>query len=270
MERKLDRNGRLADYIYNDLNSEEVVELEKEISNDPQLSESYQLNMQVKNYLQSKIQLEEMRSDPQLEDAEKLADMAFGIESHDELVQESVPKPIAPKRNRIRYMAYVTAVAASVTILIAVGIIPSSMDQDRLFDRYYEPYAASDHLQRGATEMYVKMAAGINSYVDGNYRQSIEQFSALSSDPSIRTEVHYFTALSYLGLGQFESSQTHFEVLLEGDNKFQLETLWYLSLCYLKTGELEKAQAFLGQLKNYEGKYKKDAQVLGKKFRRLK
>jgi tetratricopeptide (TPR) repeat protein len=269
MERKLDRNRRLADYIYNDLNSEKVVELEKEISNDPQLSESYQLNMQVKNYLQSKIQLEEMRSDPQLEDAEKLADMAFGIESHDEAASDPIPE--SPKRNRVRYLSLVAAVAASVTILIAVGIFPSSMDQDRLFDRYYEPYGASDNSQRGgANEFRRDVAAGINSYVEGNYSQSIAQFNTLASDPSIRSEVQYFTALSYLGLGQFESSQAHFEVLLEGDNKYELETLWYLSLCYLKTGELEKAQAILGQVENYEGIYKKDAQALGKKFRRRK
>jgi hypothetical protein len=268
MERKLDRNRRLADYIYNDLNSEEVVELEKEISQDPLLSESYQLNMQVKDYLQSKIKLEEMRSDPQLEDAEKLADMAFGIESHDEAASDPIPE--SPKRNRVRYLSLVAAVAASVTILIAVGIIPSSMDQDRLFDRYYEPVAASDNSQRGANELRGNVAAGINSYVEGNYSQSIAQFSALASDQSIQSEVQYFTALSYLGLGQFESSQTYFEVLLDGDHRYQLEALWYLSLCCLKTGEFDKAQAFLAQLENYEGRYKKDAQALGNKLRRLK
>jgi hypothetical protein len=267
MERKLDRNRRLADYIYNDLSSEEVVEIEKEISHDPQLSEFYLLNMQVKDYLQSKVQLEEMRSDPLLEDAEKLADMAFDIESNYKLDHESIP---SPKRNRIRNMAFVAAVAASVTIIIAVGIIPFKIDQDRLFDRYYEPIEASDYSQRGeANEMYRDIAMGINNYVEGDYRQSIDRFSKLASDPIIQSEVRFFTALSYLGLGEYQSAQSILESVHDGTNRYQPETLWYLSLCYLKTGEFDKANTLLGQLEIYDGLYKKDAQTLRKKLRRF-
>lgn len=269
MELKLDRNRRLADYIYNDLGSEEVVEIEKEIAHDPQLSEFYLLNMQVKDYLQAKIQLEEMRSDPQLEDAEQLADMAFDIESQDESHHE--PVPIRPKRNRIRNMAFAAAVAASATIIIAVGIIPSNINQDRLFDRYYEPFEASDYSQRGeANETYREIAIGINNYVEGNYRQSIDQFGTLALDPLIQSEVQYYTALSYLGLEQFQSAQSLLESVLDGDNRFQLEARWYLSLCYLKTGEFDKASAVLGQLEIYDGMYKKDAQTLRKKLGRFR
>jgi hypothetical protein len=268
MERKLDRNRRLADYIYNDLNPEEVVEMEREISHDPLLSDSYQLNMQVKDYLQAKIQLEEMKSDPQLEDAEKLADMAFDIESHHESHHE--PIPIRPKRNRIRNMAFAAAIAASATIIITVGIIPSNINQDRLFDRYYEPFEASDYSQRGeANETYKEIAIGINNYVEGNYLQSIDQFGTLALDPLIQSEVQYYTALSYLGLGQFQSAQSLLESVLNGDNRFQAETLWYLSLCYLKTGEFNEANAVLGQLEIYDGLYKKDAQILRKKLLRF-
>ncbi|MCK5068444.1 MAG: tetratricopeptide repeat protein [Bacteroidales bacterium] len=268
MGRNLDRNRRLADYIYKDLSTEEVVEIEKEISGDPQLSDSFLLNMQVKDYLQSKVQLEEMRSDPQLEDAEKLADTAFDIESHDELDQESIP--IGPKRNRIRNIAFAAAVAASITIIFAVGIIPSRIDQDRLFDRYYEPVEASDYSQRSeANEMYRDIAIGINNYVAGNYRQSIDQFSKLASDPAIQSEVRFFTALSYLGLGQYQSAQNILESVHDGDNRYQAETLWYLSLCYLKTGDFNEANALLGQLEIYDGLYKEDAQTLRKKLRRF-
>jgi hypothetical protein len=269
MERKLDRNRRLADYIYNDLSSEEVVEMEKEISSDPQLSEFYLLNMQVKEYLHAKVQLEEMRSDPQLEDAEKLADMAFDTESHDEVDHKSMPP--GPKRHRARNMALTVAVAASVTIFIAVGIIPSRIDQDRLFDRYYEPYEASDNAQRGgANEMHRDIAMGINNYLDGNYNQSIEQFNTLASDPAIQSEVLFFTGLSYLGLGQYQPAQNNLESIPDGTNRYLPETLWYLSLCYMKTGVFDKANSLLEQLESYDGLYKKDAQALQRKLRRFK
>jgi tetratricopeptide (TPR) repeat protein len=225
--------------------------------------------MQVKHYLQAKVQLEEMRSDPQLEDAEKLANIAFGIEPFDQLDHESIP--IGPKRNRTRSMVFAAAVAASVAIIIAVGVIPSKIDQDRLFDRYYLPVEASDYSQRGeANEMYSDIAMGINHYVEGNYKQSIDQFSKLALDPANQSEVQFFTGLSYLGLGQYQSAQNILESVLDGDNRYQPETLWYLSLCYLKTGDFEKANALLGQLEIYDGMYKQDAQTLRKKLRRFK
>ncbi len=268
MRNKTDIHRRLADYIYDDLSPEEIVEMETEISRDPQLSQSYHLNMQVKDYLQAKIQLEEMKSDPLLEDAEKLADMAFELESMDE--EEPVTIPIGRKKNRTRILAFTAAIAASVTIIIAVGL-PSSMDQDRLFDSYYTPIEASDYSQRGlADDTYSSIAQGINHYMDGNYTQSIEQFNTLVSDPAFRSEVNFFTGLSYLGLGQYEDAQNSLELVLMGGGRYQPEALWYLSLCHLKTGAFEKAYAVLGQLEHYDGMYRQDAQSLRKKLRRLK
>ena len=267
MEHNPDRNRRLTDYIYNDLNPEEVVEMEKEISQDPQLSDSYELNMQVKNYLQAKIQLEEMSSDPQLEEADQLADLAC----ENEPAVEAELKPIRrPGRKRSRNMLLATAIAAGVTIIIAVGIIPSRVDQDRLFDRYYAPVAASDNSQRGIDNfLYQDLAAGINQYRDGNYQKSIEHLNSLASNPSIQSDLYLYSGLSYLGLGQYENAKNMLESVLADDTRFQAQSLWYLSLCCLKTGELEEASRHLEQLEAYDGLYKKDAQTLRKKLRRL-
>ena len=268
MKSNFDKNRMLADYLYNDLDLEEREVLEKEIQKNPELYESYQLNIEVKDYLQSKIQLEEMRSDPQLEDAEKLAEMAFDFESTEEEEQVNIP---SVKRNRISRITFAVAIAASVAIVISVGILPSSIDQDRLFDRYYEPIEASDFSQRGGSnEMYRDIAMGVNSYLDGNYQQSIDQFNELRSDPAIRSEAQFFTALSYLGLDEYQKAQSTLESLVDSDMRYQAEILWYLSLSYLKTGAFEKANTHLTQLENYDGMYKQDAQTLRKKLRRFK
>lgn len=263
-----EENRRLADYIYNDMNPEELVEFERELSKNPELSESYVLNKQVVDYLRTKIQLEEMRSDPMLEDAEKLANMAFDMVSDDKEQPPAIP--IDRKRNRIRSLTFAAAIAASIAILITLGI-PSRMDQDQLYDRYYEPLEASDYSQRGESNVeYGDIAMGINSYLDGNYGQSIEQFSLLDSDPVFHSEVQFFSALSHLGLGQYENAQKQFELLINSDSRYHLETLWYLSLCCIKAGEFDEADSYLGQLENYEGMYQMDAQSLRKKLHRLK
>ena len=268
MKHNTNSNRILADYLYNDLDPEERDVLEREIQKNPELYESYQVNVQVKDYLQAKIQLEEMKADPQLELAEQLADMAFVSESLDRKEQETIP---VVKRKRIRKITYALAIAATVAIIISVGVIPFSIDHDRLFDRYYEPIEASDFSQRGETnEMYGEIARGINYYISGDYSQSIDQFSNLASDPTIQSEVQFFTALSSLGLGEYQNAQSTLESLVDIDMRYRAETLWYLSLCYLKTGELKKANALLGQLEVYDGMYKQDAQTLRKKLRRFK
>jgi len=267
MKRYLDRNRRLADYIYKDMDPEDMVLIERDLQNDPEFSEAHKLNMQVRDYLQTKIQLEEMRSDPGLEDAEKLADMAFDFETSDEEVQVTIP---TVKRNTISRITFALAIAASVAIVISVGIIPSSIDQDRLFDRYYEPYEASDFAQRGEfNEIYQDIAVGINHYLESDFSLSIAQFSELNSDLAIQAEIHFYTALSYLGLGDYQSAQSTLESLVDTDMRYQAEILWYLSLSYLKTGAFEKANTRLAQLENYDGMYKQDAQTLRKRLRRL-
>lgn len=265
----MENSRRLADYIYNDLSPEEMVEFEREISMDPVLSERYELNKQVKDYLQAKIQLEEMRSDPMLEDAEKLANMTFDMVSGEE-EQHREAIPVDRKRNKIRRLTFAVAIAAGVAILLTLGI-PSFINQDQLFDRYYEPLAASDYSQRGESNVaYGSIAMGINSYLDGNYAQSIEQFSQLDADPVFQTEVLFFSALSQLGLGQYENARKLFESLINSDSRYHLETLWYLSLSCMKAGEIDAAYSYLGQLEKYEGMYQSDAQSLRKRLRRFK
>jgi len=285
MEHKLDKeNRRLADYLYKDLNPEELVEFEQELSNDPELLESYKLNKEVADYLRTKLQLEEMRSDPMLEDAEKLADLAFDMPSEGELLLESAEKSIEKsaegmqgpvrtvkhRKSRIRNLTFTAALAASLAILLTLGL-PAGLDQDVLYDRYYLPLEASDYAQRGeANDAYREIALGINNYLDGNYDASIEQFRQLAADPVFQSEVHFFTALSHMGLGQYSNAQKLFESLINSDSRYHPEALWYLSLCCLKAGEIEQASQYLGQLESYDGMYQKDAHTLRNKFRRLK
>jgi tetratricopeptide (TPR) repeat protein len=117
--------------------------------------------------------------------------------------------------------------------------------------------------------MYRNIALGINYYLEGNYRQSIDQFSSISSNTDLQSDLHFYSALSYLGLGEYRTAQDILQSSLEGASKYQAETLWYLSLCYIKSGEFDQAREALSQLEIYDGLYKKDTQALLKKLRRF-
>ncbi len=83
-------------------------------------------------------------------------------------------------------------------------------------------------------------------------------------------EVQLFSALTYMGLEQYEPAREILDQYVETNFRYLPEALWYLSLCYLKTGDYDKAGEMLSQLEAYDGMYKEDAQSLVKKLRRIR
>jgi hypothetical protein len=264
-----DKNRHLADYIFNDLGPQEVVEMEREIKENKELSESLRLNTWVKNYLKAKVQLEDMRSDPQLEEAERLAEQVLSVDAADQ--KPGDPGKLSLWDTRYRVRRFLFTAAASVALLIAIGLFRLTTDADQLYQRYYEPFEASDHTQRGIlAEQYPEISRGIGYYMDGRYQESIRVFSVLEADHEIRAEIQFFTGISQMELGQFRQAEENLARLTDSHSRYRPEALWYLSLCCLKNQEFERASALLDDLLSYEGMYKSDAQDLARKIRRIK
>jgi len=270
MKNNANRHKRLADYIYRDLDPEEMSALEKEMSENPDLAESYRLNSKVKQYLKAKIELEEMRSDPSLQEAERLAGLAYGKGPRTR--STSVPpggglERLGPGR---KYL-YAAVAAAAAVILVMIGLSPSFADPDMLFQTYYKPLDASDYTRRGdGTDLHLNLAEGISLYNQEAYEKSNYIFSHLYSVHPSLAEVRLFSGLSYMGLEQYDNAAHFLEELLENNVRYLPEATWYLSLCCLKTGELEKARELLSGLDEYEGMYGEQAQDLRNKLRRIR
>jgi len=269
MKKNANRHKRIADYIYNDLGPEESEALEREMSENPDLAESYRLSSKVKQYLKAKIELEEIRSDPSLAEAERLAEVAHGNDHGTGTA--SAPTGGGLERLGPRKYLFAAVAAAAAIILVMIGLSPSFTSADRLFQTYYEPLDASDYTRRGErTDLYLNMTEGINLYNQGAYEKSNHVFSRLYSIHAPLAEVRLFSGLTYMGLGAYDTAVHFFEELLENNVRYVPEATWYLSLCYLKTGELEKAGDLLPGLDEYEGLYSEQAQDLRKKLRRIR
>jgi len=259
----------LANYIYDDLDPEEIVEIEQELSEDIELSASFRMNVKVKDYLKAKIQLEEMKSDPMLAEAERLAEHAFESTSGEMGMAAGQHHGISGFI-RPRFI-YSTAIAATITMLIAIRFFAPFTNPDRLFQVYYEPLDASDYSQRGgANDLDQNLSEGINSYIHGNYEQSNLLFNQMGSDYGNQPEIQLFNSLTYMGLEQYSAARDILDGYVESNYRYLAEATWYLSLCYLKTGDVAKARELLSQLDAYDGMYKEDAQSLERKLRRLK
>ncbi len=263
-----EKHIKLADYIYGDLSVGEMEDLEKDMAGEPGMAELHQMNKKVTDYLKAKISLEEFRSDPFLDEAERLAELACEpVPSIDD--KDSGKSPV--RRNRPWRAIWMTAAAAAVVVLALVfASIPGS-NPDRLYKAYYESFPASDYSQRSEPgSVNQALADGIDLYLKGNYQQSIRVFEQLEENPGILPETVFFRGLNYMGLEQYKTAAQILASYAGFHAPFRPEALWYLSLCHLKTGHYQESADALKQLEVYQGKYQKDAFLLGKKLRRIK
>ncbi len=270
MTRNSNNRIRLADYIFGDVGPDERKRIEKEIREDPKFSELHDLNVKVKDYLSAKIQLEEMRSDPGLDEANRLAGLAF----KDQTVMkepEGMKSDGRPKRGKGRRIIFTAAVAASVAAVVLISLLRPFTDPERLFTAYYEPLDASDYTQRDATsELYNDLSEGINSYTGGNYKEARLIFDRLGSVYKHQPEVQFFSGLTYMGLEQYQHAKVTLEDYIDNYSRYLPEAIWYLSLCCIKTGDLKEAEDLLIRMNAYEGMYEKDAQAIWRKLHRIR
>jgi len=268
MNRNSNIDIKLANYLYNDMDPEEIVEFEEEMSENPELSESFRMNTKVKEYLEAKVQLEEMRADPSFKEAERLADLAFSDQTAEPEIQKRDHRISKTIRHRFIYLS---AIAATITLVVLIRIFVPFANTDRLFQAYYSPMDASDFNQRGEqNDLYQNISDGIVSYNQGDYEKSNLIFNQLNDHGTHHPEVQLFRGLTHIGLGQYTLARDILQEYIDGNSRYIPEATWYLGLCYLKTGDVEKARLHFNNLDAYEGLYKEDAQLLARKLRRMK
>ncbi len=175
------------------------------------------------------------------------------------------------RHNRKPLCIFILAVAAVFSLGIVLTGFSHSFNSDSVFDRYYQPLAASNHIQRGNERTTLdNITKGINLYLASDYSSSIRQFNELIAEGQNIAEIQMFLGLSYMGEQNYQQAIDLFE---DFDKEFYLfipEVTWYLSLCYIKTGKIEEAQLLLTTLLAYDGLYHNDSNELLRQLKRIK
>jgi tetratricopeptide (TPR) repeat protein len=268
MNRDSNIDIKLANYLYNDMDPEEIIEFEEEMSENPELLESFRMNTKVKEYLEAKVQLEEMKADPSFEEAERLADLAFTDQTAEPEIQRKSHTVSGTSRRRYIFLS---AVAATIALVVLIRILNPFANTDRLYQAYYTPMDAPDFNQRGEhNDLYQYISDGIVSYNQGDYEKSVLVFNQLNDRGVHHPEVQLFRGLSNIGLEQYAVAREILQQYIESNSRYIPEATWYLGLCCLKTGDIEMARLLFDNLDAYEGLYKEDAQLLVRKLRRVK
>jgi hypothetical protein len=161
--------------------------------------------------------------------------------------------------------------AAVIVILLVIRVWSPFTTADRLFNTYYEPFAAANYSQRNLAETEIpNLSKGIQFYMEGEYNQSLLYFNRAEDEIGVESDVLLFRGLNYLGLEQYSVARDLFREYVSSNTRYLPEATWYLSLCYLQTGEYAEAMENLSLLKAYEGLCRDQSEALEKKIRRLK
>lgn len=167
--------------------------------------------------------------------------------------RENLDEIMNPKSvKRLSKLAFYSAAAAVITILIVVGvkfILPvEDYSGDHFFDVYYENYpsilnarSAGDVSQQ---ELLTRQA--FEYYDAQNYRKAAKQFKELLTFDSTNHLAIFYIAIANIELEKYSDAEYYLAQLVNNPNQiFWEQSHWYLSLVYFKQNKITDAQRIL-------------------------
>lgn len=187
--------------------------------------------------------------------AEENADDDKNGADDDEITEE-------PARTAKGRITIILSIAASLIIIVILqGIILPTNNQ--LYKRHYQPLSATGYITRGpGDDINSEFQKGIALYSRESYAASAEILGSIIKEQIPTENIILFAGLSYMGLEEFQSAITTFQLAISSGQTLLPEIAWYLALSYIKLGQQKEAIDLLHSLSLEHG-------YLGKQSTRL-
>ncbi|MEM9361457.1 MAG: tetratricopeptide repeat protein [Bacteroidota bacterium] len=163
---------------------------------------------------------------------------------------------------KIKYLNYMLAIAASITVLIALVFYPNwAGDSPQVLAQQYLSEQPLSHpgTFKGATVVDEQRTQAIVAFNQGDFTKAATHFNALEAPTA---EDRYYLGLAYLKNGDYEQAVP---LLVESKTKgkrFTQEAQWFLGLAHLALGNTESAINELKAIGKDEWKYKEAVSLL--------
>lgn len=208
-------------YLTNELSAEERINFEKQLSDNPEMAEAFEIFKELNLHLDAK----------------------FGIANELNAFKQNV-KAISKKNLKTKSAKVVTfrpwqyLAAASVAIMFGLFLFQTTNPS---FEDYNEPENAY-FTERGDVNANLKKAE--EEFNKKNYREAIPYFEAVLKDNK-SAEIQYFYAISLLEDNQIQKAETNLLQLKSGTSIYKEKAVWYLALSKLKQKEYESCKKIL-------------------------
>jgi TolA-binding protein len=171
--------------------------------------------------------------------------------------QEAVVRPITPEKTAAvrRLPIYRLAIAASITLLIAVGFWLLRPSQNTPFEDTYTAYfqAETQRLPDIYTELSAtgfaadkvrneSLKAALQTYQARNFTAAKNQLQNHLTTYPTDTDAQFYMAMSLMSLKENDAAVPYLEGLMtDADSRWAKDARWYTALIYLKIKEKRNA-----------------------------
>jgi hypothetical protein len=162
------------------------------------------------------------------------------------------------------------AAAASVTLLIAVGIFiynSKAVDPTALYAQYFTPYPNTVAPTLRGQENLNPLA--FREYDQQNFSKAANEFKELLSqetDPQKIANILMLLGNSSLALNNVAEAKINFEKCRQRSPELALQATWYLALCNLKEGKISETRVLLEEVAATNNEYQSSAKELLEKL----
>ena len=239
---------KIDKYLKKQLSEQERRDFEQQMENDPDLAKEVALQQDVMEGI----------------DAYFSKGLKRNLQELEKEIRHNQTEVVRKKR---RWFSWVTAIAASVLMVLLAGyfILFSKPDNQELFQAYYQPYpnivAPAERSENGADED----TQPFRLYESGNYSAAIPAFEIAleTAEEQEKPALHFYYGLSLLHLGKTAPAIEHLQLVSkQEDSPFALPAQWYQALAFLKNNDPVRAKAILEELRNSDTIYQKKSMEL--------
>lgn len=217
---------RLENYLDDELNEKEILDLEKDLMDDLDLKMELNLHTEINEAIME-------------EDIMDLRSKLKAIE---------IPSTTEEKR-KMKFHGKWRIAAASMILFIGIASVyymlgNKSYTNKEIFIDYYKPYSIVINTRSSETNDSEKVIyRALKSYESKDFRSALSLFESVLEKDSMNLTSNFYSGISNIQIQEYPKANKNFTRVLEHKNNLFIEqSEWYLGICYLMTNEREKAK----------------------------
>lgn len=217
---------RLENYLDDELNEKEILDLEKDLMDDLDLKMELNLHTEINEAIME-------------EDIMDLRSKLKAIE---------IPSTTEEKR-KMKFHGKWRIAAASMILFIGIASVyymlgNKSYTNEEIFIDYYKPYSIVINTRSSETNDSEKVIyRALKSYESKDFRSALSLFESVLEKDSMNLTSNFYSGISNIQIQEYPKANKNFTRVLEHKNNLFVEqSEWYLGICYLMTNEREKAK----------------------------
>lgn len=243
----------IDDYLEGVMTSNEKSAFEKELKNNQELNQEFELHKDLNQVIAD----------------EKVLDfraILIDVQNDHNNEQKSKPKVFKIFR-KYRYAA-----ASVILLLLIIGSIlilnPRNYSNEKLFNMYYKPGDAIGITRSGN----IDVVDAVMKFHNGDYENACSLFNEVLSEDGSNMAIRYYYGIASIEVHNYNLAIEQFQEIIKDNNNLYIEyAQWYLGLSYLANNQENEAMEQIGAIAaDHKHFYKDDARKLYDRIKKNK